>query len=77
MATMHSSLTSQLLEWIAEKPRTYAELMQAWKTSCPRLWIWEDECAGGLLELDSSVRAWCLTGKKRRCLEVRAVAGAS
>ena len=49
MATAHLSLTLQLLEWVLEKPRTYAALMEAWKTSCPRLAIWEDACSEGLV----------------------------
>ncbi len=35
-------LILDLLEWIAARPRTYAEVMEAWRTSCPRLTIWED-----------------------------------
>jgi hypothetical protein len=35
-------LTIQMLEWLAERPRSYAETLEAWKTSCPRLTIWED-----------------------------------
>jgi hypothetical protein len=49
MTTAHESLTLQLLEWIIERPRSYAELMDAWKTTCPRMAIWEDACAEGLI----------------------------
>jgi len=42
MATTPSALTVQLLAWIAERPRTYGETMDAWRSSCPRLTIWED-----------------------------------
>ena len=49
MTTAHASLTLQLLEWIAARPRTHAELMEAWKTTCPRMAIWEDACADGLV----------------------------
>ncbi|HEY1392226.1 MAG TPA: hypothetical protein VFV25_02560 [Methylibium sp.] len=49
MTNPHASLTLQLLDWIAERPRSYAELMEAWKTSCPRLSIWEDACTEGLV----------------------------
>jgi hypothetical protein len=37
-----SALTLQMLAWIAERPRSYGETMEAWRTSCPRLSIWED-----------------------------------
>jgi len=49
MTSPHESLTLQLLEWVADKPRTRAELMDAWKTTCPRLSIWEDACADKLV----------------------------
>jgi hypothetical protein len=38
----NKSLVLDLVEWIAERPRPYAEVMDAWRTSCPRLTIWED-----------------------------------
>jgi hypothetical protein len=44
------ALTLQLLEWISSKPRTYAEVLDAWHTTCPRLSIWEDACADGLID---------------------------
>jgi hypothetical protein len=49
MASAHASLTLQLLEWVADKPRSRPELMEAWRSTCPRLAIWEDACADGLL----------------------------
>jgi hypothetical protein len=30
------------VEWIAREPRSYSEVIGTWKTSCPRLTIWED-----------------------------------
>lgn len=38
----NESLMVDLVEFVARKPRTYAEVMDAWRTSCPRLTIWED-----------------------------------
>ena len=46
------ALTLQLLAWIAERPRSYAETLDAWKSSCPRLTIWEDAVAGGLVRVE-------------------------
>lgn len=37
-----SSLTGQLLAWVAERPRTYGETIEAWGTHCPHFPIWED-----------------------------------
>lgn len=43
---MADSVTAPLivdfLEWLAPGPRPYAEVMDAWRTSCPRLTVWED-----------------------------------
>jgi hypothetical protein len=44
--------TVQLLAWIAERPRSYAETIEAWKTTCPRLAVWEDALADGLVRID-------------------------
>jgi hypothetical protein len=44
--------TAQLLAWIAERARTYAETIEVWKTSCPRLAVWEDALADGLVRVD-------------------------
>ena len=35
-------LILDLLEWIAREPRSYAEVIDVWRTSCPRLTVWED-----------------------------------
>jgi hypothetical protein len=45
------SLTVQLLAWIDARPRTYAETMAAWRTSCPRMPVWEDATSDGLVEV--------------------------
>ena len=42
-------LTLQLLEWVAERPRPYAEAIEAWRTSCPRLSVWDDAVIDGLI----------------------------
>lgn len=44
--------TVQLLEWIAERSRTYAETIEVWKTSCPRLAVLEDALADDLVRID-------------------------
>jgi hypothetical protein len=44
--------TVQLLEWIAERSRSYAETIEAWKTSCPRLAVWEDALAERLVRVE-------------------------
>ena len=36
------ALVLDLVEWIGREPRLYAEVIETWRTSCPRLTIWED-----------------------------------
>jgi hypothetical protein len=35
-------LVLDLVEWVAKAPRPYAEVIDAWRTSCPRLTVWEE-----------------------------------
>jgi hypothetical protein len=35
-------LILDFLEWLAVKPRPYSEVMDVWRTSCPRFTVWED-----------------------------------
>jgi hypothetical protein len=46
----NDALTRQLLDWIGQEPRNYIETMDAWRTSCPRLTIWEDATSAGLIQ---------------------------
>lgn len=50
MAAEHEPLILDLVEWVAAKPRRYTEVMEAWRTSCPRLPVWEDAVDRGLVE---------------------------
>jgi hypothetical protein len=44
------NLILDLVEWVAQKERSYHETMDAWRTSCPRLPVWEDASGQGLVE---------------------------
>ncbi|MBR8652119.1 hypothetical protein KDH83_02215 [Achromobacter sp. Marseille-Q0513] len=63
----------QFLAWLSERPRSYADTMEAWKTSCPRLSAWEDATANGLVDTaHGSAGAGSiivLTGKGRALLK--------
>jgi hypothetical protein len=50
MASTLDPLVLDLVEWVAKEPRTYAEVMDAWRTSCPRLTVWEDATDRGYVE---------------------------
>jgi hypothetical protein len=47
-----TTATVQLLTWIAEQTRSRAETVEVWKTSCPRLAVWEDALADGLVRVE-------------------------
>ncbi len=42
-------LILDFLEWLAIRPRPYSEVMDAWRTSCPRLTVWEDAIEQGFV----------------------------
>jgi hypothetical protein len=49
------SLILDLLEWVATQERSYSDTMDAWRTSCPRLQVWEDATDRGLIERDANL----------------------
>lgn len=42
-------LTLDFLTWLAAEPRDYVDVMDAWRTSCPRLTVWEDAIDANLI----------------------------
>lgn len=42
-------LILDLVESVAPAPRPYAEVIEAWRTSCPRLTVWEEAVERGLV----------------------------
>lgn len=42
-------LIFDLVDWCAREPRAYADVIEAWRTSCPRLTVWEDATERGLV----------------------------
>jgi hypothetical protein len=50
MSEAVEALILDLLEWLGPTPRPYAEVMDAWRTSCPRLPVWEEANDRGLVE---------------------------
>ena len=47
--TVVEALIFELLRWLAQRERGYEEVMDAWRTSCPRLPVWEDANDRGLV----------------------------
>jgi hypothetical protein len=52
MSEAANLLMLEFLAWISSRPRTYAETMEAWQTTCPRHTVWEDAVIDGLIELN-------------------------
>jgi hypothetical protein len=50
MSDAVEALILDLLEWIGPKPRPYAEVIEAWRTSCPRLPVWEEANQRGFVD---------------------------
>jgi predicted transcriptional regulator len=44
------ALILDLLEWIGPRSRPYSEVIEAWRTSCPRLPVWEEANERGFVE---------------------------
>jgi hypothetical protein len=52
-------LIVDLLEWIGPAPRPYGEVHDAWRTSCPKLPVWEDAVDAKYLD------SWFESGRGR------------
>jgi hypothetical protein len=63
-------LILDFLHWLDGEPRAYAEVMDVWRTSCPRLTVWEDAVDQGLVERrrDGGASLVVLTTEGRRTL---------
>jgi hypothetical protein len=78
MNTPADDLTVQFLAWVADRERSYGEVMEAWQSSCPRLTIWEDVLIGGLVRIENPDRRprdaarVCLTARGQARLEANA-----
>jgi len=50
MASQAKLLTVQFLKWIEARPRLYADVQDAWLSTCPLNCAWEDAVSDGLVE---------------------------
>ena len=49
MSVTLEPLIVDFVAWLAAAPRPYAEALEAWRTNCPRLTVWEDAHDRGLV----------------------------
>lgn len=50
-----SLIMIQFLGWVAERPRTREQAVEAWH-SCPHIAVWEDAIVGGLVRTENDGR---------------------
>jgi hypothetical protein len=58
------ALVLDLVEWVAREPRPYSEVIAVWRTSCPRLTIWEDAVDSGYVARASGAMVVVTDGGK-------------
>jgi hypothetical protein len=58
MTSTVDNLLLDLVEWVDTKERTYQETLDAWRTSCPKLPVWEEAIDRGLLVRDFADGRW-------------------
>ncbi|MBV9601191.1 MAG: hypothetical protein JOZ87_30620 [Chloroflexi bacterium] len=69
-----SDAMREFLVWVAFRPRTYADTMEAWGSHCPRFTQWEDALELGLITVDAGLPETsrvCLTEPGRRAIYTR------
>jgi hypothetical protein len=50
-----NAVMREFLAWVARCPRTEADVMEAWRSSCPRFTVWEDALAVQLVKVEREV----------------------
>jgi hypothetical protein len=61
-------LRLQFLSWVADRPRTRTDVMEAWR-SCPRTSVWEDCIVAGLVRFENGDKTVSLTARGRAVLD--------
>jgi len=64
----NEALILDFLEWMETGPKAYPDVMSAWRTSCPRLTIWEDSVDASFVDVRN--RSVTLTPRGRAFLEL-------
>lgn len=59
-------LVVQFLRWVDSRPRTYADVQDAWPSTCPLNCAWEDATIDALVAFDGDGRlTLTATGRER------------
>jgi hypothetical protein len=71
MSEPTSLIMLQFLDWVADRPRTREQAVEAWH-SCPHISVWEDAIVEGLVATENNgKRTIALTRRGRALLEQR------
>lgn len=68
------SLLGDMLQWLAREPHSYREAIEVWRTSCPRLQVWEEAFERGFVARSvraDGLEAVSVTPSGRRFLDAR------
>jgi hypothetical protein len=57
------ALILDLLAWVVERDRTHEAAMETWRTSCPRLPVWEDANDRGFLKTEKGIVGITASGR--------------
>jgi hypothetical protein len=68
MTAPASLLTLEFLAWLSDRPRSYRDVMEAWRTTCPRHSVWEDAVTEGLVSIENGGKSIALTPLGARLL---------
>ncbi|HEY1758253.1 MAG TPA: hypothetical protein VGG72_22975 [Bryobacteraceae bacterium] len=52
--TVVEALILDFLDWVKARDRSYEDTLDAWRTSCPRLPVWEEANDRGLIVRDEA-----------------------
>ena len=58
-------LLRELLDWIDARPRTYDDVVEAWRSSCPRHPVLDDAFTDGLIAVSGGLVALTPGGRAR------------
>jgi len=64
-----NTVVLDFVEWIAREPRLYSEVIATWRTSCPRLTIWEDALIDGLIKVERAGALVVVTPRGQQALQ--------
>jgi hypothetical protein len=58
-------LLRELLEWVGDRPRSYADTIDAWRSNCPRHPVLDDAFTDGLLRVEGGAVVLTSRGRAR------------